>query len=212
MSFLSGVFGKKKTPQEKMREYKRQIDRTVRELERERTKMQNSEKKLVAEMRKMAKQNQMDAMRVMAKDLVRTRKYCTQFYKMKAQMQALSLRLQTLNSTAEMANAMKGVTKTMKQMNSRMNIPAMQKIMMEFEMENEKMGMKDDMMNDAIDDVMDDDLDEEDETDAMVNQVLDEIGLDFSAKVGVKQDKIGVAEEAPEDDDLQSRLDKLKKS
>ena len=113
MAFLGNLFGKKKTPEEQMREYKRGIDRTVRELERERVKMQNNEKKLVAEMRKMAKSNQQEALKVMAKDIVRTRAYCTKFYKMKAQMQAVSLKLQTLNSTAQMANAMKGVTRSM---------------------------------------------------------------------------------------------------
>ena len=43
-------------------------------------------------------------------------------------------------------------------MNAKMNIPAMQQIMMEFEKQNEMMGMKEDMMNDAIDDVMDDEV------------------------------------------------------
>ena len=113
MAFLGNLFGKKKTPEELMREYKRGIDKTIRELERERVKMQNNEKKLIAELRKMAKTNQTDAMRLMAKDLVRTRAYCTKFYKMKAQMQAVSLKLQTLSSTAQMANAMKGVTRSM---------------------------------------------------------------------------------------------------
>ena len=113
MSFLSGIFGKKQTPEQKMKEYKRGIDKTVRELERERTKLQGSEKKIIADMRKAAKAGQMDSCRIMAKDLVRTRSYATKFYKMKAQLSGISLRLQTLNSTAQMANAMKGVTKSM---------------------------------------------------------------------------------------------------
>eukprot|EP01059_Diplonema_ambulator_P000081 TRINITY_DN10063_c0_g1_i1.p1 TRINITY_DN10063_c0_g1~~TRINITY_DN10063_c0_g1_i1.p1 ORF type:complete len:213 (+),score=76.46 TRINITY_DN10063_c0_g1_i1:51-689(+) len=212
MAFLANLFRKQKTPEEMMREYKRNIDRTIRELERERTKLQAQEKKLVAEMRKMAKSNQTESLRIMAKDLVRTRNHGTQFYKMKAQMQAVSLRLQTLNSTAAMAKAMQGVTKSMRMMNARMNIPAMQKVMMEFEKQNEIMGMKGEMMDDAIDDVMNEECDEEEETEALVNQVLDEIGLEFSSKVGVANDRIGAQEEAADDDDLQSRLDKLRKS
>ena len=46
---------------------------------------------------------------------------------------------------------MKGVTKAMKQMNRRINLPAIQKIMMDFEQESEVMDMKEEMMNDAID-------------------------------------------------------------
>ena len=47
----------------------------------------------------------------MAKDLVRTRRYITKFYGMKTQLQAVSLRIQTLRSNQQMAEAMKGATK-----------------------------------------------------------------------------------------------------
>ena len=53
----------------------------------------------------------------MAKDLVRTRRYVKKFMLMRANIQAVSLKIQTLRSTAAMANAMKGVTKAMGQMN-----------------------------------------------------------------------------------------------
>lgn len=39
-------------------------------------------------------------------------------------------------------------------MNKRMNLPNMQKILMEFEKQNERMEMTGDMMGDAIDDAM----------------------------------------------------------
>jgi charged multivesicular body protein 2A len=115
-----------------MREYKRGIERSIRELDREREKMQQQEKKLIADMKRMAKQNQMEAVKIMAKDLVRTRRYVTKFYKMKAQLQAVSLRLTTLSSTQEMTNAMKGVARTMGLMNKQMNLPQMQQIMKDF--------------------------------------------------------------------------------
>merc|ERR1719230_2126165 len=59
----------------------------------------------------MAKQGQMDAVKIMAKDLVRTRKYVKKFMLMKANIQAVSLKIQTLKSQNSMAQAMKGVTK-----------------------------------------------------------------------------------------------------
>ena len=42
----------------------------------------------------------------------------------------------------------------MMMMNKRMNIPQMQKIMMEFERQNEMMEMKQEMMSDTMDDVL----------------------------------------------------------
>merc|ERR1719315_633478 len=57
----------------------------------------------------MAKAGQMDAVKIMAKDLVRTRKAVKKFMLMKANIQAVSLKIQTLKSQNSMAQAMKGV-------------------------------------------------------------------------------------------------------
>lgn len=56
-------------------------------------------------------------MKILAKDLVRTRRYIKKFMIMRANIQAVSLKLQTLKSTDAMAQAMKGVTKAMTVMN-----------------------------------------------------------------------------------------------
>ena len=77
-----------------------------------------------------------------------------------------------------MGEAMRGVTKAMKQMNKKINLPAIQKIMQDFEKESEIMDMKEEMMNDTIDDAVEEEEDEE-ESDQIVQQVLDEIGITF---------------------------------
>lgn len=97
----------------------------------------------------------------MAKDLVRTRKYVKKFMLMKANIQAVSLKIQTLRSQNAMATAMRGVTKAMASMNRQMNMPQIQRILQEFEKQSEIMDMKEEMMNDAIDDAMGEDDDEE---------------------------------------------------
>ena len=56
----------------------------------------------------MAKSGQMEAVKIMAKDLVRTRNFVKKFILMRANIQAISLKIQTLKSQAAMANAMKG--------------------------------------------------------------------------------------------------------
>lgn len=47
---------------------------------------------------------------------------------------------------------MKGVTRAMMVMNRQMNLPQMQRIMMEFERQNEMMEMKEEMVGDTMDD------------------------------------------------------------
>lgn len=151
----------------------------MRDLDRERQHMEQQEKKIIADIKKMAKQGQMDAVKIMAKDLVRTRRYVKKFILMRANIQAVALKIQTLKSNDAMAQAMKGVTKAMTTMNKQLKLPQIQKIMMEFEKQSEIMDMKEEMMNDAIDDAMGDEDDEE-ESEAVVAQVLDELGLQLT--------------------------------
>merc|ERR1719189_3184691 len=144
----------------------------------------------------MAKQGQMDAVKIMAKDLVRTRRYVKKFMLMRANIQAVSLKIQTLKSQNAMAQAMKGVTK--------------------------------EMMSDVIDDALGDEDDEE-ESDAIVSQVLDELGLQMgdqisglpgvSGTVGASTAKnkapVAAAEgaggELDADADLEARLNNLRR-
>lgn len=68
-------------------------------------------------------------MKIMAKDLVRTRRYVRKFMLMKANIQAVSLKIQTLKSQNTMAQAMRGVTRAMATMNRQLNMPQIQKIL-----------------------------------------------------------------------------------
>lgn len=224
---LEWLFGKKKTPEEMLRQNQRALNKAMRDLDRERSKMEQQEKKVIADIKKMAKQGQMDAVKIMAKDLVRTRRYVKKFILMRANIQAVALKIQTLKSNNAMAQAMKGVTRAMQTMNRQLKLPQIQKIMMEFEKQSEIMDMKEEMMNDAIDDAMGDEDDEE-ESDAIVSQVLDELGLQLTdelsglpstgTSLGVgKKDKAPQAAAAgggpvsDADADLEARLENLRR-
>ncbi|CAJ0833872.1 16058_t:CDS:2 [Entrophospora sp. SA101] len=109
----------------------------------------------------------------------------------------------------------------MKSMNRQMNLPAMQKIMMEFEKESEMMDMKEEVMNDVIDDTMAEEDDEE-ETEMIVNQVLDEIGITLDQSLvdapttiekAKTNERVPQAAEMESSDDaaLQARLDQLRR-
>merc|ERR1719498_1860264 len=95
---MKALFGLRKTPEEMLRQNQRALNRAMRDLDRERSKLEQQEKKIIADIKKMAKQGQMDAVKIMAKDLVRTRRYVKKFIMMKANIQAVSLKIQTLRS------------------------------------------------------------------------------------------------------------------
>lgn len=80
-----------------------------------------------------------------------------------------------------MMQSMKGATRILGSMNRSMNLPALQRIAMEFERENEMMDQRQEMMDDAVDDAMG--VDDEAEGDEVVEQVLEEIGVDLRQAV-----------------------------
>merc|ERR1719376_606957 len=216
-SIMSWLFGKRKTASEMLRENQRLLKRTIRDLDRERMNMEKQEKKIIADIKKMAKDGQMDAVKIMAKDLVRSKRYVKKFIMMKTQITAVSLKIQTLKSQDAMANAMKGVTKAMGRMNKQMNLPQMQKIMMEFQKQSEMMDMKQEIMEDTMDDAMEGEDDEE-ESEKIVAQVLGELGLQLNEELGGIQMGAGpsstqqqVSDSAAADADLEARLNNLRR-
>lgn len=153
---------------------------------------------------------------------------------------------QTVRTNEQMMQSMKGATRILGSMNRSMNLPALQRIAMEFERENEMMDQRQEMMDDAVDDAMG--VDDEAEGDEVVEQVLEEIGVDLRQAVsnppsfGCSSRKVltlvkmgetpqGLQTEAvpesrvaqavgggggagsgdPGDDDLQARLDSLRR-
>jgi charged multivesicular body protein 2A len=175
-----GLGQSKPTLEEQLRANKRMINRSIRELDRERTNLQTQEKKIIADIKTAAKNNQMNSVKIMAKDLVRTRKYQSKFYEMKSHLQGVQLRMQTIKSTEAMARSMAGATKAMTALSKALNLPGLTQILQEFQQETEKLGITQEVMGDTIDEVMGEVGDIEQE-EMVVNQVLDEIGIDANA-------------------------------
>ncbi|OIW33550.1 vacuolar assembly/sorting protein [Coniochaeta ligniaria NRRL 30616] len=222
MNLLEWAFGKRITPAERLRKNQRLLDKAIRELDQQRVKLEKQEKTLVSQIKQSAQKGQMGACKIQAKDLVRTRRYVEKFYSMRSQLQKISLRLQTYRTNEQMMQAMKGATMALGSMNKTMNLPSLQRIAMEFERENDLMEQRQEMMDDAVDDAMD--VGEEEEGDEIVEQVLEEIGVDLNQAFGetpsglqshtVPETKVAQAIGGgadPGDDDLQARLDSLRK-
>jgi charged multivesicular body protein 2A len=64
---MGNILGKEKPLKEVMRENKRTITRAIRELDREKVGLEKEEKRLTAEIKKAAKENQMQSVKIMAK-------------------------------------------------------------------------------------------------------------------------------------------------
>ena len=98
------------------------------------------------------------------------------------QVQAAGSTAKAMGANVKLSQAMAETSKTMTNMNKLMNPQQVAKTMQDFDIANTKMGMTEEMMNDALDDILTESGDEEEE-DAIVSQVLDEIGIEISGKV-----------------------------
>lgn len=102
-------------------------------------------------------------------------------------------------------------------MNQQMNMPQLQEIMRQFEMQSDQLEQKQEMMEDAMDSALDEG-DEDEEADALVSQVFDEIGIDLGDAFAEAPTSMGAqaaagAEPEPaaaETDDLEARLANLR--
>lgn len=59
MNIVNSLFGRSKTPAERLREHQRTLQKAQRELDRERTKLEQQEKKLTQDIKKSARAGQM---------------------------------------------------------------------------------------------------------------------------------------------------------
>eukprot|EP00347_Sterkiella_histriomuscorum_P009570 403340698 len=204
----------KLTPKELARQNKRIVDKAVRQIDRERTKLQSNETKMLEEIKKLAKKNQHGPAKILSKDLVRGRSQVGQYYVMASQLKAISMKLSTAEINQSMVDALKGVNKVMEKVNASMDIHSIQEVLKEFAKQSEKMEMQQEMMNDAMDAGMDN-ADSIDEADKVYQQICDEIGVDLGDEhVGAGRNPLvnPVAQPTANNvDDLEARLNQLKK-
>ena len=76
---------------------------------------------------------------------------------------------------------MKGASEVLGQMNRNISLPGLQRIAMDFERENDIMEQRQEIMEDAMDEVAG--VDEEEEGDEILDQVLEEIGVNLKHSV-----------------------------
>lgn len=153
------------------------------------------------------------SVKIMAKDLVRTRSSIERLYVMVAQMKALSLRLASMQSSNDMAQTIAAASKIIGACNRRLNVPGMQEVMMEFERNNEMMSFKSDFMNESMEETLVED-DEEQQTETVVNEVLAAVGLEVTQSMNgltLQPTKTSTSMSDPAQMSLEERLAKLNK-
>ena len=108
-------------PKEQAKENKRTLQRAIRQMERERTKLQNQEAKTMKQIKDLAMKNQHGPAKILSKDLVRSRAQVNMYYTMASQMKTIVTMLGAAQMNAQMMESLKGVNTVMSQVNAQMN-------------------------------------------------------------------------------------------
>lgn len=168
-------------------------------------------------MKQAAKNNDQVAVRMLAKEMIRSRKAVNRMYVSKAQMNSVAMQLQNQVSQMKVSGSLKQSSEIMKDMNDLIKVKEVQQTMMSMSKEMAKAGLIDEMMNDTLDDALDEDISDT-ELETEVNKVVSEVvqGQMQGARVGTSRipQKQQVAEEAPgeDDDELLQKFNALRAS
>jgi len=206
--------GGKSARKKLLRKNQREITQLIRELDRERLQLQRDENTSIQELKKFAKEQNIQAAKVVAKSIVRNRGAITRLHQLKSQLQAVSLRMAEVHSTQAMTDAMKGTTKALGMMNRKMlHNDAISKILKDFEKQHSILDENSTSLDEAFDDVV---SSQEEEEAALVGQVFEELKLNdvmffSSAKVPAAAAQVPEPEQGDdeEEDVLLKRLKHL---
>eukprot|EP00767_Chilomastix_cuspidata_P008270 gnl/Chilomastix_cuspidata/943.p1 GENE.gnl/Chilomastix_cuspidata/943~~gnl/Chilomastix_cuspidata/943.p1 ORF type:complete len:1162 (+),score=355.16 gnl/Chilomastix_cuspidata/943:37-3522(+) len=187
----------KETPAETARRWQRSLRGEMRKLDRQIMGIDREERKTKMEIQKAAKNNDAFTCKVLATELVRSRKARERILVTKATINSGIMAIGNQMATLRVSGALKDTTPVLNAMNELVKLPELQKTVMSMSKEFQKAGMMEEMLNEAIDDAVG--ASEESElADDAVAKVFEEMHILQFAGVGpVGTAKAGDAARAP---------------
>lgn len=170
------MFGKDKPkdPREKAKAIKSTLRREGYKLDRDVANMQRQIEKNEAIVKRYGKQGNIEAAKIVAKEIVGARKAKSRFITAKTQLNSVTMQVDHQLALVRMEGAMKASTDVMKSMQTLMKLPQLQQTMMELSKEMTKMGIIEEMVEDTMESAFDDD-DLEEAAQEEVDKVLGEL-------------------------------------
>merc|ERR1712168_98549 len=169
-----GLFGAAKAdPKKQVNEMSQLLRRETRAIERQIRDIERQQQKTTQMLKQNAKKGDKAACRILAKEIVNSKKAVSRMYQSKAQLNSVMMNMKTQLATIRLTGAVEKSTTVMASMSKLIKLPELQKTMTNMSREMEKMGIMDEMMEDAMGALDDDDI--EDAVDAEVDKVLFEL-------------------------------------
>jgi charged multivesicular body protein 2A len=175
MSFLFG--GNPPSTAELARRYKQHINRSIRDLDREYNRIALEEKQLMKEV-KIHSNNNLKLSFQKAQAVVRSRRLLSKFSLMKANMQGISMRIQSVKTTDALQSAVQSAVSMMQNFNKLAGGTKLMGSLQEMEKHNAFMNFQSEIIDDQLDSIFEEDNDEE-STHDIVSQILFEAGVNI---------------------------------
>jgi len=229
-----GLFGesKKQTPKELVNEWTHKIRKEGNNIERQIRGIQREEEKTKRLLKDSAKKGEIEACRILAKEIVRADKQIQKMYASKAHLNSVQMSMKQQLATLRIAGALSKSTDVMKSMQELVKLPEIQATMRDMSKEMMKAGIIEEMLDDAMEPLDDAELD--DEADEEVDKVLFDLTAGVMGNAPVVVDDslpaieterervagpsksrgaakaVAVEEDADDDDDMLARLEALR--
>lgn len=156
----------------------RDLDREVRELDREELKIKTE---LKSRARKASSPND-PGLKALAKQLVQIRNNRDKLFATRSHVGSMGIHATTMGAQMSAASAMGAMTKTLGTANAQMDVNKTMKMMAQFQRENELINTKEEMMDDMLADAFDTEG-MDDEAEEITGQVLAELGVELDSKM-----------------------------
>jgi charged multivesicular body protein 3 len=175
-ALMDMVLGKRLTPEEQVKKWKQSLRQQTRNLDRSLRGIETEELKAKKLLQQASKRNDIKSCRILAKEIVNSKKAKERIITSKAQLNSLAMSMQQQLSVAKVTGAMSKSTDVMKALNTLIKLPEISLTMQEMSKEMMRAGLIDEMISDALE--MDDE-ELEDEAEKEVESVLFEITNGF---------------------------------
>lgn len=193
-----------------MRSESRVLDRQIRTIEREEAKVKKS-------IKDAAKRGDTSTAKMMAKEIVRSRKAVNRLHTSKAQMNSVVMQMENQYAQQKVTGHMQKSAEVMKMMNKLTKVHEVSETMQALQKEMTKAGIIEEMVDDAMDAL--DASDDEDQADEEVEKVMQELNVENfknAEAAPTKKPEIqatslagGQAEEDEDEEDMEAMRNRL---
>ncbi|ESO96843.1 hypothetical protein LOTGIDRAFT_214378 [Lottia gigantea] len=216
-----GLFGKsnERSPKDMVNDWTHKLRKEGYVIERQIKAIQREEEKTKRMIKDSAKKGEKSSCKILAKEIVKSRKVVNRLYTSKAQLNSVQMGMKNQLATLRIAGALQQSSEVMKSMQSLVKVPEITATMREMSKEMMKAGIIEEMLEDTMES-LDDQDDLEEEAEEEVDKVLFDITAGELGKAPVPvDDSLPVVEGASalpqeEDDgdmeDMKARLEALR--